>query len=121
MKRYKKNILILNRIFIIFFAAFISLFVTFNQSIQHQIEKNAVETKIPAQEGEDQTPDAQYSFVSSAAITPFFSLGIISASFFIFNYTIEKDTYVKHLETSSFYINKYLEILFSRIISPNAP
>ncbi|MDQ3534836.1 MAG: hypothetical protein M3421_04340 [Bacteroidota bacterium] len=120
MKRYKKTLLIFNRIFILFFAVFISLFVTFNQSIQQKIEKKVVEIQLPAQEGDEQTPEAQYSFVSSAAITPF-SLGVAAASFFILNFIIEKNIYVKPLDASSFYINKYLETLFSRIISPNAP
>lgn len=121
MKRYKKEILILNRTFIIFFAAFVSLYVTFHQGIQQQWEKNSVETKIPAQEGEDQNPDAEYLFVSSAAITSFFSFGTVAATFFIHSIKIEKDNYVKLLDTSTFYINKYFETLFNRIISPNAP
>jgi hypothetical protein len=120
MKKSSNNILF-NKALIIAFAAFITLFASFNQDIQHKFQEVSVNAPNPAQEEEVPAPEAYYTIISSAAIVPFFQLATGFQSFFVFELSLTEDNFV--IQDNSFpqYINIFFKTLFSRIISPNAP
>jgi hypothetical protein len=109
------------RSLIIAFAAFITLFTSFNQNIQHKFQEVSVNAPNPAQEEEVPAQEANYTIITSAAIVPFFQLATGLQSFFVFELSLTEDNF--ELQDISFpqYINTYFKTLFSRIISPNAP
>ena len=121
MKKNKINTF-LSRFIILIFAAFISLFASFNESVQQHIYQNvSVNAAHPVQEEEAPAQETNYTVISSAAIIPFFQLATAYLSFFIFSITSTTDKVVVKNNSVPHYINIYFKTLFSRIISPNAP
>lgn len=111
----------LSRALILGFAVFISLFASFNQSVQHIYQEVTINAAHPAQDEDVPAQESSFTIISSAAIIPFFQLATAYLSFFIFEISSNKDKILVQDSSVPNYINIYFKTLFSRIISPNAP
>ncbi len=109
----KVNISTGKRLLLIFFAAFVSMYIIGQQPFQHHFPKQEKEKKEQKSE--------EIVSVSCEAIVPFLQVSLHHGLYFIFEKVQEEDHQIVSVPVTPLFNNSFFNTLFRLIISPNAP